>query len=67
MAATVPFRRAAIIGTGLIGGSFALALRKHFPDTFVVGYSRAGSLERALARGVIAGSGRRPRERGARR
>jgi prephenate dehydrogenase len=53
MAATVPFRRAAIIGTGLIGGSFALALRKHSPDIFVVGYSRAGSLGRALARGVI--------------
>lgn len=53
MAGTVPFRRAAVIGTGLIGGSFALALRKHFPETTVVGYSRAGSLERALARRVI--------------
>ena len=53
MASTVPFRRAAVIGTGLIGGSFALALRKHFPGTIVVGYNRAGSLERALARGVI--------------
>jgi len=53
MAATVPFRRVAVIGTGLIGGSFALALRKHFPDVIVVGYNRAGSLERALARGVI--------------
>ena len=53
MASTVPFRRVAVIGTGLIGGSFALALRKHFPDTIVIGYSRAGSLERALARGVI--------------
>lgn len=53
MAATVPFRRVAVIGTGLIGGSFALAVRKHFPDTVVVGYNRAGSLERALARGVI--------------
>lgn len=53
MAAALPFRRVAVIGTGLIGGSFALALRKHFPDTIVVGYNRAGSLERALARGVI--------------
>ena len=53
MASTIPFRRVAVIGTGLIGGSFALALRKHFPDTIVVGYDRAGSLERALARGVI--------------
>ena len=31
MAGTVLFRRIAVIGTGLIGGSFALALRKHFP------------------------------------
>jgi prephenate dehydrogenase len=53
MAAALPFRRAAVIGTGLIGGSFALALRKHFPNVIVVGYSRAGSLERALERGVI--------------
>lgn len=53
MAATVPFRRVAVIGTGLIGGSFALAVRKHFPDVIVVGYNRAGSLERALERGVI--------------
>lgn len=53
MATTFPFRRVAVIGTGLIGGSFALALRKHFPDVIVVGYNRAGSLERALARGVI--------------
>ncbi|MFZ0980957.1 MAG: prephenate dehydrogenase/arogenate dehydrogenase family protein [Candidatus Acidiferrales bacterium] len=53
MAGTIPFRRAAVIGTGLIGGSFALALRKHFPEVTVVGYSHAGSLGRALARGVI--------------
>jgi len=53
MAARVPFRRVAVIGTGLIGGSFAMALRRHFPDTIVVGYSRAGSLERALERGAI--------------
>ncbi len=53
MASTIPFRRVAVIGTGLIGGSFALALRKHFPEVTVVGYSHAGSLERALTRGVI--------------
>lgn len=53
MAGTIPFRRVAVIGTGLIGGSFALALRKHFPNVIVVGYNRAGSLERALERGVI--------------
>ncbi|HXJ16307.1 MAG TPA: prephenate dehydrogenase/arogenate dehydrogenase family protein [Candidatus Polarisedimenticolia bacterium] len=51
MAGTVPFRRVAIIGTGLIGGSFALALRKHFPGVSLVGYDRAG--DRARARGAV--------------
>lgn len=50
---TIPFRRVAIIGTGLIGGSFALALRKLFPDVDLVGYSRSGSSERARAAGVV--------------
>jgi prephenate dehydrogenase len=50
---TVPFRRAAIIGTGLIGGSFALALRELSPDISLVGYSHAGSSERARAAGVV--------------
>src|SRR5271154_2802448 len=53
MASTVPFRRVAIIGTGLIGGSFALALRQLFPTTSLVGYSRSGSCERARAAGVV--------------
>jgi prephenate dehydrogenase len=51
MAGTAPFRRVAIIGTGLIGGSFALALRKHFPAISLVGYDRAG--EQARARGAV--------------
>jgi len=50
---TVPFRRVAILGTGLIGGSFALALRELFPGVDLVGYSRAGSSERARAAGVV--------------
>lgn len=50
---TVPFRRIAIIGTGLIGGSFALALREIFLDVSLIGYSRAGSSERARAAGVV--------------
>ena len=50
---TVPCRRVAIIGTGLIGGSFALALRQLFPSTSFVGYSRGGSSERARAAGVV--------------
>jgi prephenate dehydrogenase len=53
MASTVPFRRVAIVGPGLIGGSFALALRKQFPDISFVGYSRGGSAERARALGVV--------------
>jgi len=52
MASTIPFRRVAIIGTGLIGGSFALALRRQFPQVSLVGYSRAGSAARAAERGV---------------
>src|ERR1700733_10559650 len=49
----VPFSRVAILGTGLIGGSFALALRKHFPDISIVGFDRAEILRAALARGAV--------------
>jgi prephenate dehydrogenase len=47
------FRRVAIIGTGLIGGSFALALRKSFPDSVVVGWDKAQVLRHAIERGAI--------------
>jgi prephenate dehydrogenase len=47
------FRRVAVIGTGLIGGSFALALRRHYPDTIVVGWDKPTELRRALERGAI--------------
>jgi prephenate dehydrogenase len=47
------FRRAAILGTGLMGGSFALALRRHFPQTQIIGWEREEVLERAAARGVV--------------
>lgn len=47
------FRRVAIVGTGLIGGSFALALRKYFPDTIVVGWDKPHVLRQALERGAI--------------
>ena len=53
MATTTPFRRVAIIGTGLIGGSFALALRRQFPEILIVGFSRSGSAATAVARGAI--------------
>jgi prephenate dehydrogenase len=49
----VPFSRVAILGTGLIGGSFGLALRKHFPDISTVGYDRAETLQAAIARGAV--------------
>jgi prephenate dehydrogenase len=49
----LPFSRVAILGTGLIGGSFGLALRKHFPDISIVGFDRAEILQAALARGAV--------------
>jgi len=50
---TAPFRRIAILGTGLIGGSFALALRKYVPDAVVVGWDKEHVLRHALERGAI--------------
>ena len=47
------FRRVAVIGTGLIGGSFALAFRKHFPDSVVVGWDKTHVLRQALERAAI--------------
>jgi prephenate dehydrogenase len=47
------FRRVAILGTGLIGGSFALALRKYSADSVVNGWDKAHVLRHALERGAI--------------
>src|SRR5260370_8554157 len=47
------FRRVAILGTGLIGGSFALALRKHAPDSVVIGWDKVHVLRQAVDRGAI--------------
>jgi prephenate dehydrogenase len=47
------FRRAAILGTGLMGGSFALALRQHDPQTQIIGWDRAEVLDKTTARGVV--------------
>jgi prephenate dehydrogenase len=47
------FRRVAILGTGLIGGSFALALRKYIPEPEVVGWDKPQVLRHALERGAI--------------
>jgi prephenate dehydrogenase len=53
MAKTPSFRRVAILGTGLIGGSFGLALRWQFPEVTITGYNRGGKAERARARGAV--------------
>jgi prephenate dehydrogenase len=48
-----PFRRVAVIGTGLIGGSFALSLRREFLEISIVGFDRPDVLKQALARNAI--------------
>jgi prephenate dehydrogenase len=48
------FSRIAILGTGLIGGSFALALRKHHPTAHIIGYDdEEPVLREAEARNAI--------------
>lgn len=43
-----------LIGVGLIGGSFAIDIRKHFPETIIHGISRKdGTLEEALSLNLI--------------
>ena len=46
-------QRVAVLGTGLIGGSFALALRKFTPDIQVHGWDRIEVVNEAYARGAI--------------
>lgn len=48
-----PFSRVAILGTGLIGGSFALAARRALPDVHIVGWDKPDVLERALELRVV--------------
>lgn len=45
--------RVTILGTGLIGGSFALALRKFTTDMRISGWDRAEVVKEAQARGAI--------------
>ena len=49
----MPIRQITIVGTGLIGGSFALALRKRKFAGRIFGCDRPSVLERAKACGVI--------------
>jgi prephenate dehydrogenase len=46
-------QRVTILGTGLIGGSFAKALRKYAPDVHIVGWDRAEVIVQARESGAI--------------
>jgi prephenate dehydrogenase len=46
-------RRVAILGTGLIGGSFALALKKYAADFFVLGWDRPAVANEAFGRRIV--------------
>ncbi len=45
----VPFLRVAILGTGLIGGSFGLGVRREFPHIEIIGFDRPEVLAAACA------------------
>ncbi len=49
----MPFQRITILGCGLIGGSFALALKQADFAGEIVGWGREATLERARQRGAI--------------
>jgi prephenate dehydrogenase len=49
----MPIRQITIIGTGLIGGSLGLALRRRKFSGQIIGCDRESALERARARGAI--------------
>jgi prephenate dehydrogenase len=53
MTSAILFRRVAVVGTGLIGGSFGLALRGKFPSLSLIGFDRPEILERARASGAV--------------
>jgi prephenate dehydrogenase len=46
-------QRVTILGTGLIGGSFALALKKYTTGTFIQGWDRASVVNEAHGRRII--------------
>jgi prephenate dehydrogenase len=53
MTASHLISRVTILGTGLIGGSFALALRKHTQEMRISGWDRPDIAQQARARGVV--------------
>lgn len=57
----MPFRKIAIIGLGLIGGSLGLVLKKRFPGIEVMGVSRSSAkIKLAMRRKAIDWGGTRP-------
>ncbi len=46
-------QRVTVLGTGLIGGSFALALKKYATDLHIIGWDRADLAKDAKVRGAI--------------
>jgi prephenate dehydrogenase len=48
-----PFANISVLGTGLIGGSFALAVRGIMPKVPVTGWDRPEVVQRAVERGAI--------------
>src|SRR5258708_2906500 len=53
MAAGHLISRVTILGTGLIGGSFALALRKYTADMHISGWDRPEVIREAQSRGAV--------------
>lgn len=49
----MPIHQITILGTGLIGGSFGLALKRQGFGGRIVGYDRPGTLEKAIQCGAI--------------
>lgn len=56
----MPIKQITIVGVGLIGGSFALAAKKHGFQGTIVGCDADGVLEKALPMGVIDAAESRP-------
>lgn len=50
---SAPFSRVAVLGTGLIGGSFALAARAAMAGARIVGWDKPPVLARARALGIV--------------
>ena len=53
MGSEAPFRNVTVVGTGLIGGSFALAVRGAFPGSAITGWDHPEVLQRAAERGAV--------------